>query len=196
MRGREQTQGLDWVRCASPRTSVRRCAGIRARARAAVGVAMLGLAVAGCDLAPSGGTAEPPLRVFVPGSDRPVPSDAVTESEGAWLVEPSTASMPVLFEIPSPEVDDVRLVYRAELRAVRVVGPAYLEMWVRLPGRGTFFSKGLQLLLTGTTDWTTHEIPFFLKKGEIPDLVTLGIRFEAPGGRVEVRSVQLLRAPL
>ncbi len=196
MRGREQAQGLDAVRRASPRASVRRRGRIRAWARAVAGVAMLGLATAGCDLAPEGGTAESALRTFVPGRDGPVSSGAVTESAGAWIVEPSTASMPVLFEIPSPEVDDVRLVYRAELRAVRVVGPAYLEMWVRLPGRGTFFSKGLQLLLTGTTDWTTHEIPFFLKKGEIPDLVTLGIRFEAPGGRVEVRSVQLLRAPL
>jgi hypothetical protein len=167
----------------------------RSRAIAILGAVGLALSAAACGIEPSG-HAEQAIRAFMPRVDPPLSSDAVRLAEDAWIVEPSLASMAVLFEVSSPGVDEVRLVYRAELRAVGVAGPAYLEMLVRLPGRGTFFSKGLHLPLTGTTKWTTHEIPFFLQKGEIPDHVTLGIRFESPGGRVEVRSVQLLVAPL
>ena len=87
------------------------------------------------------------------------------------------------------------LTYRAELKSAGVERGAYLEMWCRLPGRGEFFSKGLHDKLTGTTDWSSHEVPFHLKKGQRPDLVKLNVAFEG-GGTVWIRAVELLRTPL
>ena len=78
-----------------------------------------------------------------------------------------TATKPIvvrLFEVGDIDIENARLIYQAKLRTEGVEGQVYLEMWCRFPGKGEFFSRGLQTPLTGTTDWTTEETPFFLKK--------------------------------
>jgi hypothetical protein len=74
-------------------------------------------------------------------------------------------------------------------------GRAFLEMWCRLPGRGEFFSKGLNQAITGSSDWASYEIPFYLKKGQRPDLIKLNLVIEGRG-TVSIRDVELLKAPL
>ncbi len=74
-------------------------------------------------------------------------------------------------------------------------GQVFLEMWCHFAGKGEFFSRGLQAPLTGTTDWTTEETPFFLKKGENPDNVKLNVVINGKG-TAWVDDVKLLRAPL
>jgi len=54
-------------------------------------------------------------------------------------------------------------------------------MWCHFLGRGEFFSRGLVTPLTGTTDWTTQEIPFLLKEGENPDNVKLNLVIDGKG---------------
>ena len=83
------------------------------------------------------------------------------------------------------------------LKARAITGKAYLEMWVRVPGRGEFFSRGLEHPVTGTSDWVSLEIPFFLsERGLKPDLVKLNVAFEGGGGTVWIKDVQLLHTPL
>ncbi len=65
-------------------------------------------------------------------------------------------------------------------------------MWCRLPGRGEFFSRGLNQTLKGTTDWASYEIPFRLKKGERPDLIKLNLAVEGRG-KVWIKDVELLK---
>jgi hypothetical protein len=60
-------------------------------------------------------------------------------------------------------------------------------------GNGEFFSRGLTTPLTGTTDWTTEETPFFLKKGERPDYIKLNVVIDGTG-KVFVDDISLLRA--
>jgi hypothetical protein len=70
-------------------------------------------------------------------------------------------------------------------------------MWVRVPGRGEFFSRGLEQPVSGTSDWVSLEIPFFLnERGLVPDLVKLNVAFDGAGGTVWIKDVQLLHAPL
>ena len=76
-----------------------------------------------------------------------------------------------------------------------LTGRAFLEMWCRLPGRGEFFSKGLKQAITGTTDWASYEIPFYLERGQRPDLIKLGLVIEGRG-KVSIKDVELLKAPL
>jgi hypothetical protein len=64
-------------------------------------------------------------------------------------------------------------------------------MWCRLPGTGEFFSRGLDHVLTGSTDWASFETPFLLKKGEAPDLIRLNLVVEG-SGRVWIRDIELL----
>jgi hypothetical protein len=54
-------------------------------------------------------------------------------------------------------------------------------MWCHFPGKGDFFSRGLQTPLTGTTNWTTEETPFFLQKEENPDNVKLNLVINSKG---------------
>ena len=71
----------------------------------------------------------------------------------------------------------------------------YLEMWCRFPGRGEFFSRDLAHKVTGTNDWASYETPFYLRRGQVVDLIKLNVVLEGPG-TIWVRDVQLFRTPL
>jgi hypothetical protein len=92
-------------------------------------------------------------------------------------------------------VETARLVYRAKVRTEGVTGKVFLEMWCHFPGKGEFFSRGLQTPLTGTIDWTTEETPFFLQKGEKPDYVKLNLVIDGKG-TAWIDDVRLLKGPL
>jgi hypothetical protein len=148
----------------------------------------------GC--APSGpaGPAES-IKAFGP-TDEPIAHTAVTPDEGGWRVSRADAGSVPLFEVPAG-LENVVLTYRARMKARDVKGKAYLEMWVRVPGRGEFFSRGLAQPLTGSSGWASYEIPFFLnQKGVRADLVKLNVAFEDGGGTLWVKDVELLQARL
>ena len=93
------------------------------------------------------------------------------------------------------DVENARLVYHARVRTADFTGQAYLEMWVEIPGKGQFFSRGLDKPVTGNADWTSLDIPFFLQKGQNPDNVRLNLVI-AGKGTVWVDDVILAEGPL
>jgi len=165
------------------------------RWRSVVGLGVFVTAVVACAPGSRTGPAER-IRSFGPG-DAPITSSGVTAEEGGWRIQPAGAGSVRLFEVPQPNgLDGAVLTYRAQMKADNVVGKAYLEMWVRVPGRGEFFSRGLAQPLTGTSWWASYEIPFFLtEKGVRADLVKLNVAFDG-GGTVWIKDVELLKAPL
>ncbi len=100
-----------------------------------------------------------------------------------------------LFELGDIDVENARLICQAKVRTEGVEGQVYLEMWCHFPGKGEFFSRGLQTPLTGTTNWTTEETPFFLKKGENPDNVKLNLVINGKG-TAWIDDIRVLKAPL
>ena len=122
--------------------------------------------------------------------------DALTTSDGTGSLKISAAKpMRVrLYEVVGISAEDARLVYRAKLRTDGVQGQVYLEMWCRFPGKGEFFSRALNAPLTGSTEWTSQETPFFLEKGQNPDRVALNIVIDGRG-TVWVDDVALVKAP-
>src|SRR5438128_3988606 len=135
------------------------------------------------------------VRTFGAG-DTPIAATGVTADEGGWRIERTDAGAVPLFEVALPAVESTILTYRARMKASDVRGKAYLEMWVRVPGRGEFFSRGLAQPLQGSSGWATYEIPFFLnEKGVRADLVKLNVAFEG-GGTVWIKDVELLKAGL
>jgi hypothetical protein len=167
---------------------------MRIRSRWKVGVFIL-LVVAGCSR--SGGSGPPQsLHVFA-SSETPITTSGVTPAEGGWRVASDGAGSVRLFEVPAPGLEQTTLVYRARLKASDVRGKAYLEMWVRVPGRGEFFSRGLDQPLQGSSDWASYEIPFFLNEAGVrADLVKLNVAFEGGGGSVWIKDVELVHTPL
>ena len=123
--------------------------------------------------------------------DREISSDG----NGSLRITAAEPTAVRLFEIGDIDVEHARLIYQAKVRTEGVEGQVYLEMWCRFPGKGEFFSRGSETPLTGTTNWTTEETPFFLKKGENPDHVKLNLVINGRG-TAWIDDIRLLKGPL
>lgn len=124
----------------------------------------------------------------------PIAQDSIRREDDAWLVEADDTRTVRLFEMNPGEVENGMLTYRAELRSENVQKQGYLEMWCQLPGQGEFFSRGLHNAIKGSNDWSTSEIPFYLKKTQRPDLLRLNLVIEG-GGRVWMRNIEVSFTP-
>ncbi|MEW5900905.1 MAG: hypothetical protein AB1715_05530 [Acidobacteriota bacterium] len=109
-----------------------------------------------------------------------VDSRIKTEGSGSLRLAVTEPSVIRLFESGDIDIEDANLFYKAKIRTENAQGNVYLEMWCAFEGKGEFFSRGLQAPLKGTNDWSTEEIPFFLKKGENPSNVRINIVSEGP----------------
>jgi hypothetical protein len=134
---------------------------------------------------------EPGMLKKFDASDKPLSQDRVTADQGGWRIEADKKRTVALFEIGESGVEDCTVSYRARLKSTNFEGKAYLEMWCRFPGKGEFFSRGVNNPVSGTTDWASYETPFFLKKGERPDLIKLNLVIEGKG-TVWIRDVEVL----
>ncbi|MBD3402431.1 hypothetical protein GF420_06025 [candidate division GN15 bacterium] len=123
--------------------------------------------------------------------------DAEHSADGVGSIRVETGE-PIrvrLAEVGGIDIEDARLIYQASLRSSELQGTAYLEMWCQFAGKGEYFSRGLDNPVTGTSDWSIHQTPFFLKSGENPDSVKLNLVVEG-AGTVWIDDIRLQRARL
>ncbi len=123
--------------------------------------------------------------------DKEVSSDG----NGSLKIIATEPTVVRLLELGDIDIENARLIYQAKVRTEGVEGQVFLEMWCHFPGKGEFFSRGLQTPLTGTTNWTTEETPFFLKKGENPDNVKLNLVINGKG-TAWIDDIRVLKGPL
>jgi hypothetical protein len=128
-------------------------------------------------------------------SDATIARGTVAPDGEGWTIDAREKGTVRLFEVPLQGVDACMITYRAKVRSENLTGRAYLEMWCRLPGKGEFFSKGFHNAVKGTTDWASYEIPFYLKKGQAPDLIKLNLVVEGTG-KIGLKEIELLKTPL
>ncbi len=114
------------------------------------------------------------------------------EGSGSLKIIVSEPSVIRLFETGDIDVEDAALIYQAKLRTEGAEGNVYLEMWCHFEGKGEFFSRGDSTPLKGSVDWTSQEIPFFLKAGETPDNVKLNVISEG-SATVWIDDIRLLK---
>jgi len=107
--------------------------------------------------------------------------DVSADGKGSWKIVTDKPTVVTIAETGDIDVEDARIIYRAKVRTKDFDGQVFIEMWCSFAGKGEFFSKGLQSVLSGTTDWTTMETPFFLKKGENPDNVRMNLVLNGKG---------------
>ncbi len=161
---------------------------------------IIALLVTGCQAA-----SDPPhtLRTFaVDNMDGVLTQSGVSldtavssDGNGSLRIDATAPTVVRLYELPGPFADDGRLVYRAKVKAEKLDGQAFLEMWCAFPGMGEYFSRSLQSPISGTVDWSTVETPFFLKRGQKPDLIKLNIVVNGRG-TVWIDDITLMRGPL
>ena len=116
------------------------------------------------------------------------------DGRGSLMISTESPVTVRLFETGEIDIENARIIYRAKLRTADVTGNVYLEMWCSFPGMGEAFSRALQSPLTGTTEWTSQETPFFLKPGENPDNIRLNVVIEGRG-RVWIDDIRLEKGP-
>ena len=161
---------------------------------------ILAFSVAGC----SQSTA-PPIELkhfpidsldgIITRSDVEFDQSISSDGNGSLRVKATGPSVFRLFETGDLDVENARVIYQAKLRTEDVDGKVYLEMWCHFPGKGEFFSRSLQTPLTGTTEWTAEETPFFLRKGENPDNIKLNLVVDGKG-TAWVDDIRLVQGPL
>jgi len=135
-----------------------------------------------------------PVKAFST-EDKPISGNLIVTEGQAWLADCAAAQTLRLFEVPNPGLERCKVIYRAKLKTEGLAGRAYLEMWCQFPGLGEAFSRGLDNVVTGSNDWATYQIPFFLKAGEKPDLIRLNLVVEGTG-KVFIKDVELMSGPL
>ncbi len=117
------------------------------------------------------------------------------DGKGSLKIAATEPTVIQLFETGDIDIEDARLIYQAKVRTEGVQGQAFIEMWCHFPGKGEFFSRGLQSPVSGTTEWTSVETPFFLQKGENPDNVKLNLVINGTG-TVWIDDIHLIQGPL
>ena len=125
------------------------------------------------------------------GFDNEISSDR----KGSLRITVAESTVIRLFEISDISLENARLLYQAKVRTKDIQGQVFLEMWCHFPGKGEFFSRSLQSPLSGTTEWTSIETPFFLKKGQKPDLVKLNLVING-NGTAWIDDIHLIKGPL
>jgi hypothetical protein len=125
-----------------------------------------------------------------------VSTDSVVKQEGNGSIRISTLwpTTICLAEVQELNVENVKLIYRAKVKSEKLEGTAFLEMWCNV-GKGQYFSRGMNSVVTGTMDWRTLQTVFFLQPGQSARKATLNIVINGKG-TVWIDDVHLLKEPL
>lgn len=110
-------------------------------------------------------------------------ADAGVDGGGALRIvnQNQTPVRVMLFEVDGLNAENSTLEYAAMLRSEGLTGMAYLEMWVYL-GENSYFSRGIDKHVAGTSQWLACDTPFFLNEpGAVADRAELGVALEGAG---------------
>ena len=128
------------------------------------------------------------------GTSISVDSKVKVEGSASARISTTWPTTICLGEVPMLNVDNGKLVYEAKVRSEGLEGTAFLEMWCHVGG-GQYFSRGMNSVITGTTDWKKLETPFILQPGQKAEKVTLNIVVNGKG-KLWIDDVRLLKLPL
>lgn len=116
-----------------------------------------------------------------------------TEGKGSIRITTQWPTTICLGQVDGLNLENAKLVYQAKIKS-DLAGTAFLEMWVQV-GTGQYFSKGMNDLASGKSDWKTIQTPFFFQKGQKPDRVTLNLVINGKG-TVWIDDLVLAKEPL
>lgn len=128
------------------------------------------------------------------GSQATISSSSIIADENGWHIDSEESVTLRLFEFDPDNIENGMITYQASVKSEGIQGQGYLEMWCRIPGMGEFFSKGLNNPLKGSNDWASYQVPFYLKRGQNPDLLKLNFTLEG-GGQVWLKDIEVSFTP-
>ncbi len=134
------------------------------------------------------------IQRVITRSNVQIDKEISSDGKGSLKVTSTGFNVVRLFETGDLDVENARLIYTARLRTKDFEGQVFLGMECHFEGRGDFFSRDVMSPLTGTTEWTTEEVEFYLRKGENPDNVKLHLIMNGKG-TAWIDEVRLNKAP-
>jgi hypothetical protein len=135
------------------------------------------------------------MEGLITQTDVQIDKQISSDGNGSLRIEATKPVTIRLFQTDDIDIENARLIYQAKVKTENVEGQVFLEMLCHFPGKGDFFSRGLMTPLSGSTDWTTQETPFFLRSGENPDNIKLNLVIDGKG-TVWIDDIRLLQGPL
>ena len=117
-----------------------------------------------------------------------------TQGKGSIKVSTDMPMTIPLFNVPYPEAEGAKLIYRAKLKAERFGGDAYLQMILEFPNGGRLTSQNYAKAIHGATDWVTKETTASVRLGQKVSAAKLNLVI-AGQGTVWIDDVHLVRAP-
>lgn len=115
------------------------------------------------------------------------------EGKGSIRIMTQWPTTICLGEVAGLDIENAKLVYKARVKS-QLDGSAFLEMWAHVGG-GRYFSRGMNDLVSGKTDWKAIQTPFLFQKGQRPEKVTLNLVINGIG-TVWIDDVVLSKQPL
>jgi len=124
-----------------------------------------------------------------------IQGDSAVKAEGKGSIRITTKwpTTVCLGEVSGPDIENAKLIYRSKVKS-DLQGTAFLEMWAHVGG-GQYFSRGMNDVVQGKSDWKTIQTPFMFQKGQKPTKVTLNIVING-SGTVWVDDIVLSKEPL
>lgn len=110
-----------------------------------------------------------------------IQTDAAVKAEGKASIKITTAwpTTICLGEITGLNVKGAKLIYNAEIKT-ELEGSAFLEMWVQVGGK-QYFSRGLDNVVYGKTDWKAIRTLFMLTQDQKAEKATLNLVINGKG---------------
>ena len=115
------------------------------------------------------------------------------EGKGSTRITTSWPTTICLGEVNGLDIEDAKFVYAAKVKS-DIDGTVFLEMWAHVAG-GQYFSKGMNDVVQGKSDWKTIRTPFLFQKGQRPTKVTLNVVINGIG-TVWIDDIVLSKEPL
>ena len=104
-----------------------------------------------------------------------IESDTKVKVEGKSSLRITTTWPTTVYlgEVIKPDIEGAKLIYSAMIKS-ELNGSAYLEMWAHVNGQ-QYFSRGMNDMVIGKSDWKTIQTPFMFQQGQKPGKVTLNL---------------------
>ncbi len=123
-------------------------------------------------------------------------SGEVIDGNVRLSADPSGGQFP-LIAIDAPDLGRTGFAVRGRVRYSDVVGSGFLEMWSVFADGSRYFSRtlgtdGPMAVLTGSSDWRSFELPFFLEGAAPPTRLEVNVILPA-SGTIDIGPLEVVR---
>ncbi len=117
------------------------------------------------------------------------------DGKPALRVESPHSALVCIGEKSGLKIENETIWFQVQMKVSGVIrGGAYLEMWCEAKDGNRFFSRGLDQVMKGDSDWKEVKIPMRVQKGFEVQRVIMNVVLEGPG-KIWISGAKLFSEP-